>query len=281
MANPLAKQSSLYIYSDGAKPGADPAVLENIRAVRKIIREKKWCREVNIIESGENKGLAQSITDGVSSILEQFDRLIVLEDDLVLSPGFLDFMNEALALYQDQPEVMHISGYMPPVKARLGDTFFLRAATCWGWATWKRSWSKYIADADYWMDRLQDPKVLTAFNWDNSCPDLYEQLRLNAAGKMRTWAIKWYATIFFEKGLSLHPGTSLVQNIGHDSSGIHSDSTNAYYIPAVADHIRVQKIPLEEDQEARQAVYQFYRSMQPGFMDKAKEKLSLLKNKFR
>ena len=124
-ANKLADQSVLYIYSDGPKENSTIEQLKRINDVRELIRERKWCKEVNIVESKKNKGLANSIVDGVTEIVNRYGKIIVLEDDLVLSKGFLKYMNDSLSFYQNNNEVMHISGYMEPVNSNLPETFFL------------------------------------------------------------------------------------------------------------------------------------------------------------
>src|SRR4029079_8493235 len=119
--------------------------------VRDIIQQKKYCGETEVILRDNNYGLANSILTGVTDLINRFGKIIVLEDDLVSSPGFLIYMNDALNKYENESKVMHVSGYMLPVKSNLPETFFYNAATCWGWGTWWRAWSKLNTDArDLW-----------------------------------------------------------------------------------------------------------------------------------
>ena len=125
MQNELADQSVLYIYADGPKENATEEQLKKIEEVRHVIRTKKWCKEVHIIESEKNKGLADSIINGVTEIVNKYGKVIVLEDDIVTSKGFLKYMNEALELYKEEDKVYHISGYMFPVKGNCLKPFFI------------------------------------------------------------------------------------------------------------------------------------------------------------
>ncbi len=148
MQNELAGQSVLYIYADGPKENPGDEQLKNIEEVRKVIRWQQWCKEVIIIEADNNKGLAASIVDGVTEIVNKHEKVIVLEDDIVTSVGFLKYMNEALTLYKDDERVLEVSAFMFPIQsAGLPDTFFYNANSCWGWGTWKRAWKYYNNDA--------------------------------------------------------------------------------------------------------------------------------------
>src|SRR3989338_4006387 len=138
--NPEAKNSELFIFCDGAKNEND---LECINDVHKIIDNISGFKNVVVEKSENNKGLAKSIILGVSKIVEKFGRVIVLEDDLVISPYFLQFMNDGLDFYENDDRVISIHGYIYPIKEKLPPTFFIKGADCWGWATWKRGWDLF------------------------------------------------------------------------------------------------------------------------------------------
>ena len=135
MANDLAAASELFIYADGAKPNADADQLQRISDVRALIRREPWCGKVHIIESEINKGLADSIIAGVTEVVNQHGRAIVLEDDIVPTRGFLRYMNDALTLYEKDERVMLVSGYIYPYKhiPKTPTTYFMRVYACWGW----------------------------------------------------------------------------------------------------------------------------------------------------
>lgn len=262
--NELAKDSDLFVFSDGPKNIDD---LEKVKLVRDYLKTISGFKNISITESKENYGLARSIVNGVTAIINLHGKVIVLEDDIVTSPFFLTFMNDALNFYKDEGRVMHISGYMFPVKEDLPKTFFYGPASCWGWGTWKRAWANYNDNAGLLMEELDKSNRKKEFDLDDSGIFLY-QLQWNIDKKINSWAIKWYASIFLKKGLCLHPGKSLVNNIGHDGSGVHSGTSNCFEISDMSRKIRVEKIPLVESNVARQAMINFYKKLRPSLFKK-------------
>ena len=255
--NRWIEDSVLYIYADGAKIGAEAEELNRINEVRKLIAEINWCREAIVIENDENLGLADSITRGVTHVVNKHDKVIVLEDDIVTSPGFLQFMNEALVIYAEEDRVMHISGYKLPSRRTLPNTFFYNVTSCWGWATWSNSWAFFNKDATHLFQELNKKNDWNKFDLDNSYP-FSQDLKSNINGTMRTWAVKWYASVFLVNGLCLHPGKTLVRNIGHDGSGVHCGDNDSFNKQDIAEFIFQEKIKLEENLFARKAFKEFY-----------------------
>lgn len=213
--NMLATESDLIIFSDAPKNNdATGAVGE----VRKYIKTITGFRSVNIFEREENFGLAKSIVEGVTLVVNKYGRIIVLEDDLVTSPYFLRFMNDALDAYQDEEKVMHISGYVFPIENEgLPETFFLRTTSCWGWATWDRAWKHFSKEPKKLLKEFTQQKI-DHFNMDGAY-DFWAQVKQNESGTINTWAVFWYASVFQFNGLCLHPVFSMVNNIGHDGTG--------------------------------------------------------------
>lgn len=222
--NELAGESDLFIFSDAPKKSeTSEAVLE----VREYIKTISGFRAVSIIERDRNWGLAKSIIDGVTRLCNENGRVIVLEDDLITSPYFLAFMNEALNVYKDEDKVMHISGYMFPIDTSgLPETFFLRTASCWGWATWNRAWKHFSKDPKKLLVEYSK-QTINRFNMDGAY-NFWRQVEQNESGLKNTWAVFWYATIFQVNGLCLHPAISMVNNIGHDETGENCEQTSEF-----------------------------------------------------
>ena len=220
--NELADQSILIIYADGPKVSADRDQLEKIEAVRKVIREKKWCREVLIRESSENKGLANSIITGVTEVVNDHKRVIVLEDDIVTAPVFLRYMNECLERYQHEDQVLSICSFNYfALSERIPEFFFCYVSDCWGWATWARSWSLFDADAGKLHREILQKGLADEFDVQKAY-NYTEMLKAVQNGDVDSWAIRWYASGFLNNKLSLYPKRSLVRNIGFDGSGMNS-----------------------------------------------------------
>lgn len=228
--NTLAQESDLFIFSDGAKENATPEQLDKIKQTRELAHSKKWCKNVTVIESEKNKGLAASIISGVTEIVNKYGRVIVLEDDIVTGKYFLEFMNTALEKYSNEKKVWHITGWRDPVKkAEEGECFFYPTMDCWGWATWADRWQYFKKDVPYYQN-IFTKKMKYHFNIEGSDKGMWSQIEDNASGRINTWAIFWYASIFLQNGLCLAPSKSLVKNVGFDNSGVHCGTNPAQEI---------------------------------------------------
>ncbi|HQH24781.1 MAG TPA: glycosyltransferase family 2 protein [Bacteroidales bacterium] len=249
--NYLAEETVLYIHSDGPNSNASKVEKEKINEVRNIIRLKQWCKKVYIIESKANKGLADSIVNGVTDIVNKHGKIIVLEDDIVTSKGFLKYMNDALFIYENEEKVMHISGFMHPVKGNLPETFFYNVNSCWGWGTWERAWKKFNNNIIEITTLLQNHSGFTQkkFNKGQGLA-FWRQIEDNLNGKIKTWAIFWHAAIYLNNGFALHPRMSLVRNIGMDNTGIHCGMNEKYNNQIIAEFINVNKIEIKENKKA-------------------------------
>ena len=217
LKNELAYASDLIVYSDGPK---NEAAFPKVEEVRSFIKDIRGFKSVSIIEREKNWGLADNIIDGVTTVVNKYGRVIVLEDDIVTSPFFLRFMNDALEFYENEEKVWHISGYMFPIdKTGLNSTFFTKGMFCWGWATWERAWKHYKRDPEKLPSQFSK-EMIKDFNYDGTNA-FFNQVLLNKSEKIRTWAIFWYAAIYCYNALCLCPRDSFVKNIGHDGSGVH------------------------------------------------------------
>lgn len=218
LANTVASQTPLHVFSDAPKmEAASQAVAE----VRTYIRSIAGFKSVTIIERETNFGLAPSIIDGVTRLCEEYERVIVVEDDLLVAPGFLAFMNAALEKYALEERVMQVSGYMFPARLGVGHRgLFLNFPTSWGWATWKRAWDKFDFTAQGYSVLKSDPEMIKAFNL-NGHYDYFSMLQKYLSGRAQSWAIRWHLTVFMHKGLVLFPSETLVENIGFDGSGVN------------------------------------------------------------
>jgi hypothetical protein len=282
--NPQAAASTLFVFCDGPREGAGQEERDAIQRVRDIAGAQPWCGDVRLVTRRENMGLAASIVDGVTRVVGEYGKIIVLEDDLVTSPGFLAYCNAALELYADDERVMHIAGYMYPqlrlpFTQRLPDTFFSTFMSCWGWATWKRAWEHFNPSAASLLDSIRSAHAMTRFDLDGNTRSMSFQLEKNASGALRTWAIKWYASIFLADGLCLFPGRSLVRNIGNDGTGTHTDRTDIYGQQSITNALAVRRLPLEVSPEGEARIRYFLRFLEKrkSLGEKLTEKLHLLR----
>ena len=204
-----------------------------------------------------NLGLADSIVEGVTRLSDEYGSVIVLEDDLITSPFFLKYMNDALEFYKDQERVMQISGYMFPINTdELPETGFFRISNCWGWATWQRAWVYFNRDLELLESRFTK-KMKHQLNLEGA-HNFWRQVKANKSGKIRTWAIFWVTSIFLQKGLCLHPKNSMVQNIGHDESGVHCRKSNNFQTVLANQPIQVFETNIQENREMVNRIKKFY-----------------------
>lgn len=253
--NSLAVESELFIYADGAK---DRTVADEVEEVRQYIRSVKGFKKVTFIERNENWGLAKNIIDGVSTQVKKYGKVIVLEDDLVVAPHFLRFMNDALEIYQDEPKVGHIQACDFTQDASLPDTFLIKWTGSWGWATWERAWKHFNPNGKELLQELEQRKLTYTFDF-NGKYGFTRMLRRQIEGKNNSWAIRWNASLFLKDILSLNVGRSLVQNEGFDGSGTNCGGGGLYASNLYLERLMVNKInPVIENLKARQAFIRYY-----------------------
>jgi hypothetical protein len=220
---PEAALSHLHIFCDGPK---SPSELESVDSVVQVANGETRFKKTTINISSENRGLAKSIIEGVSLTVEVYGKVIVLEDDIVVSRNFLNYMNSALQFYESYNHVASISGYMNPVQPEgLPPLFFLRGTDCWGWATWKRAWSIFEANGSKILTEINRKKLRWEFDLDGSYP-YCKMLEDQIGGLNNSWAIRWHGSAFLRGMVSLFPRESLVENIGFDGSGVHCTPTS-------------------------------------------------------
>jgi hypothetical protein len=217
--NYLAAESDLYIYSDAAK-GVDDQ--EAIDCVRDYIKSIHGFKTITIHESDSNKGLASSIIEGVNDILKTHGAVIVVEDDLVSSPNFLNYMNASLHFYKEESKVFSIAGYSLPIKNCQSefDVYFTSRSSSWGWATWKDRWEGIDWEVKDYSSFKNNSVARQNFNKMGS--DMSKMLNSQMSGGINSWAIRWCYHQFKNNLYSVHPFVSKIRNIGFNSS----DATN-------------------------------------------------------
>lgn len=254
-ANELATQSPLFIYSDAAKTLESR---EGVEQTRRFIRDIDGFASVTIIEREQNWGLARSIIDGVTTQVNRFGRVIVMEDDLIAAPYFLQFMNDALETYKDEPRVGHIQGCDFTQDTSLPDTFLIKWTGSWGWATWDRAWKLFNPNGKELLRQLEERNLTRRFDFNNTY-GYTRMLRRQIEGKNNSWAIRWNASLFLADILSLNAGRSLIQNNGFDGSGTNCGGGGLYNSTLWLKPLPVEKLsPIEENESTRDAFVRYY-----------------------
>ncbi|TDG37214.1 sugar transferase [Pedobacter changchengzhani] len=251
--NELAAESRLFIFSDGPKTNQD---IDKVTEVRDIIKNIDGFKSVKIIERKGNIGLAESIIQGVTEIVELYGQIIVFEDDLITSPHTLRFFNDGLTKYKAAEKVMHIGAYMYPLKENnLPESFFYQIASSWGWATWASAWQHFEPNIDKLIAQFDKSKI-ASFSIDHKM-NFWKQVKEFKNGKNNSWAIRWYASIFLKGGLTLNPSKSLINNIGSDGSGVHSGISDIYNVVINPKPITYFPEQLVQNKDAYELVKEF------------------------
>ncbi|MCH8171116.1 MAG: glycosyltransferase [Bacteroidetes bacterium] len=268
--NLYANESDLFIFSDAPKNDEDQLL---VLEVRKYIKSIVGFKSVKIIERENNLGLAESIISGVTEVINQYGKVIVLEDDLLTSKYFLKYMNEALDKYENENKVINIHGYIFPVKTQLPETFFLRGADCWGWATWKRAWVTFEKNEKKLLDEIIEKKL--EFNFDHQgVTNNIKMLKRQIKGDVDSWAIRWHASTFLQNKLTLYPGKSLVNNIGMGGESTHMKKKTFIYDTEIYNSpIELKNIPIEENIFINEVIEKFFISIKPNFIKRYYKKL--------
>lgn len=259
------ESSRVHVFSDGARADHEDEVAV-VREVRSWLKD--WCdrhgAELHVATA--NQGLRVSVTSGVSALLEAYDRVIVLEDDIIVSPSFLSFMNQALHAYEGHANVFQVSGYFVPHKKRLPAIGFLGVPACWGWATWRRAWQYYRDDPQELLAEVRT-RDTHAFDIRGSYGYL-DALERNAAGTLNTWAVRWYASVFLRSGLTIYPGRSLTRNIGFGDGATNCGPGTMAHVfarqPIEMKPVRVDwsSVAVQESSSFSSALEGFYRWQQ-------------------
>ncbi len=276
--NPMFGDSDLWVFSDAPKDNRDSEAVESVRS---LIKQVRGPRRLEVVEQSENLGLSRSIIDGVSRLCGTYGKCIVLEDDIVPTPYFLEYVNEALELYKDDEQVMSIGCYSFSDGRALPDTFFLRVPDCWGWAVWARSWRFFEEDGQkllYELDRLD---LKQEIDFGGVYP-YYRMLEDHANGLNDSWAVRWYAATLLRNGLVLYPGMSVTDNVGFDNTGTHTGSHRGKPPNTLAHRsIPVVDIPVEVSELGTEVWRNVMRNMQPnlveGLFASMREKLGRLR----
>lgn len=219
-ANVGIKEHTLIFFCDGPKENSSPEQLDKIMQVKQLAESIDWCKQVVINTKDKNVGLANSLVGGITEVLKKYEAIIVLEDDIKTSPFFVKYMIDALTIYKNDENVISISGFNFPFNDPTcsEETFFLRGANCWGWATWRRGWKIYENDGQILLNNLVISDLTYQFDYDGNY--IYSKMLRKTIADNHSWAVKWHASAYLKKKLTLYPKNSLTENIGIEGTNV-------------------------------------------------------------
>lgn len=220
LACPECADSELYVFMDEARNDSEADDVEKVRA---LFDNLQGFKTIHPYPARMNKGMARSVIDGVTTVLEKHESIIVLEDDLVVAPDFLTFMNAALEAYRDRSDIWSISGYTPNLKEieqyDKNSVFLVPRAQCWGWATWSDRWETVDWEVSDFNYLARNKKRRKAFDMGGN--DLFRTLEMEHRERIESWAVRWAYAASKQKMWTVNPMLSKVQNIGLKSSTSH------------------------------------------------------------
>ena len=221
-ANYLSEQSDLYVFSDGPKRERDQIAVEDVRRIAENI---VGFANVELNFSEKNNGLAKSVINGVTKVINKHGKAIVIEDDLITAPNFLDYMNQALAFYESNSSVFAISGYSFPLKhssTENPDVYFAPRASSWGYGVWSRSWDDIDWDVSGYNELLGNKKVKSFFKAMG--PDIMRMLKRQMNGTIDSWAVRWCFNGAIRQQYTVFPKISKLYSIGFSEKATHTSS---------------------------------------------------------
>ena len=222
--NPLAKDSILYIYSDGPRNAQEKLKTD---AVRAYIGQIGGFKNVIVRAQEHNLGLANSVIAGVSEVIQKHGSVVVMEDDLLCTTDFLDYINKALHTYQYDDTILSVTGFLFPISiptSYQSDVCVLPRPSSLGWATWLPKWQKADFLVPDFKDFMADVPAQTAFNAGGE--DLTLMLLKQQMGVVNSWAVRWAHTHFKQNAFCLYPVRSKIQHIGADGTGSETGKTD-------------------------------------------------------
>ena len=253
-----------YLFCDGPRQSR-PEDVAAVASVRQLLQDWAAGQQAECLFSDTNRGLRASIVGGVREVLSSHSQVIVMEDDIVAAPGYLQFMQQSLDALQDVSAVWQVSGYFIPHHRWRVSPGFLGLPCCWGWGTWRDRWSRYCDNAADLAARIGNSDV-QRFNIDGTY-DYFGDLQANAEGRLNTWHVRWYASMFLQGALAFYPGRTLTRNIGFLDNGTHCSSAvlarvfHGQRLGRCPAAVRQSTTPVESP-ELRETLKQFYRYQQ-------------------
>ena len=249
---PEAKNSILYIFSDGAKNDNAKPLVEQVRQTAKAFAEQNDFKQVFLTESPENKGLAKSIIEGVTKVLNEHGKAIIIEDDNIASPYLLSFLNEALVYFADDKTIGALSGYTPQIsfpKNYQYDIFSsYRSCSCC-WATWKDRWQNIDWNLKKFSEFIADKEAVKRLSLTGN--DRLIRLYRQTKGNGSSWSVRFGAYLVANEMLTIYPKYSYIQNIGCDETVTHSQSLDAEFMDVdlskAIPNSKIEKVPFDNE----------------------------------
>ncbi len=272
----LARESELIVFSDGAKNEEAAGLVNETREYIDTLSSQGYFKEVSVYKSDKNKGLAASVISGITDVLNRYGRVITVEDDLLFSEGFLEYMNKCLDCYENDDRIWSISGYTPQLHRGSydKDVYLSYRASSWGWGTWKSKWDMVDWEVGDYGSFKFDP--IGNMRFCRGGNDLPSMLRAQMKGNINSWAVRWCYAQSRRNMYTVYPVLSLVSNNGLDGTGTHSKEEDSIRYAAGlgdADDLQCCYDDLKPD---RHMLWEFYKIYHLGLWVRIRDKIKQL-----
>lgn len=255
-ANPLARKSELFVFADSSNEPDAPGILD----VRQVLADIDGFKSIKIIIRDQHLGLSKNTIAGLNYLSDRFGKFIMLEDDTVCSPFFLEWTNHMLEKLQDETKVASVQGYVYP-GCHSRNNYFVHSPDTWGWGTWKKGWDLFQNDPWDLLHEIRYRQCEHRFNMDG-CYNYLRMLIDNCNKDNDSWSIRFYASIFLRNMLTLYPAKALIRNIGFDGTGVHCSAKTSVLDCELSDTPVTLCIgEIEENKEARAKIGRFMKSL--------------------
>lgn len=208
----------VYLFQDGLKQNHNA---ETWNEVNRMILN--WDYPNKIIDvSQSNYGLAQSVFNGLRKVFETSKGAIILEDDLLVSNDFFEYMDQSLKIFVNNKEIGSISGFVhDDILNTSAQTFLFPRPSSWGWATWSDRWNNFKLNHVN-LEDINNRKLMSQFARGGE--DLPWMLRRQKLGIINSWAVQFSFYQFINELYTIYPSKSKVVNQGFGSDATHTKS---------------------------------------------------------
>lgn len=222
-----ARPERLYVAADAPREGK-PGEAERVAQVREIATAVDWPCELKTLFREKNLGCKYAVSGAISWFFEHEPAGIILEDDCLPSASFFWFCQDMLKRYQDDDEIMAVTGTNITSGLTFDSSyFFSNYALMWGWATWARSWGKYDLELESWLSEgsrkvlrnLRPHDYAFQLTWKRLLQRTYD-------GEIDTWDYQWIYSCWRHNGLTIAPSVNLVTNLGFSDDATHTFGTD-------------------------------------------------------
>lgn len=253
-SNEMFEISRIWIFIDGPRTKSDQKSIDSCFEIACKLESENY--NIEIVKAAKNLGLSKSIIEGINLVFKNSNKVIVIEDDLEVSPFFLDFCNVGLNKYEFDQRVASVHGFSYGFKKPEKQPYFLLGADCWGWATWKDRWQLLEEDSNKLITQISARGLKKKFDLDGVYP-YFNMLLRQAQGEVNSWAIRWHASMFLANKLTLYPDQTLVINNGIDGSGTHAAQSKSFNSPFSNRAINFESVEVEESKKAKRKLKRF------------------------